>query len=293
MVALHELRDGDVAHVLVVDAAEQIVEQSLTHGARRGRELVDIELGQNGIQDREPARYHRDAIRPEPCNLHALDAARFDQRAAQLVEPLARDGAFGRRAVCRELGQRAHGAGRADRLLPMLSARISAISGWSSLRAASFRVLHGGPRDDSARKVTLAEAHAAHVKARELVRLEAAADDELGRAAADVDHEPALFRWRQAVLDADENEPRFFASRDHFDREAERDARELQERRRILRHAQRIGADGAHSVTIESAQPFAEAAQRGERALLRRGIEQLVIAEPRAEPTGSRSESSG
>ena len=49
-------------------------------------------------------------------------------------------------------------------------------------------------------------------------------------------------RRRHRVRDAEIDEARFLAARDHLDREAERGARLAQELRRILRHAQRVGA---------------------------------------------------
>ena len=154
------------------------------------------------------------------------------------------------------------------------------------MRAASSASFIAALRDFAVGEVLQAVAHAAHVKARELLRLVARADDELGRAAADVDDEPLLLRRRQAVLHAEVDETRFFAACDDLDRKAERGLRVLQERACVLRDAQRIGADRAHRVPVEAAQAFAEALQAGERALLRGCVEQLVFVEPGAEPHG-------
>ena len=56
-------------------------------------------------------------------------------------------------------------------------------------------------------------------------RIHAAADDELGRAAADVDDQPRLARGRQHVRDAEVDEPRLLVAGDDVDRVARGRAR--------------------------------------------------------------------
>jgi len=67
------------------------------------------------------------------------------------------------------------------------------------------------------RKEFQAIAHAAHVQAFHLDRLDALADDELGRAAADIDHQAFMRCHGQTVADADENHACFFTSRNDLD----------------------------------------------------------------------------
>ena len=109
---------------------------------------------------------------------------------------------------------------------------------------------------------------------------QAGADDELGRAAADVEHQAALALrqrgGRQRVRHAEVDQARFLAAGDHLDREAERGARLAQELRRVLRHAQRVGADRAHRLAREAAQPLGELGQRLERVRLRGAVDALV-----------------
>ena len=85
------------------------------------------------------------------------------------------------------------------------------------------------------------------------------------------------------MRDADVDQPRLFAPGHDLDRKTERRLRLFQKRRRVLGHAQRIGADCAHGVTVEPAQPLAETMQALERALLRFLVEPLVARQPRAE----------
>ncbi len=128
-----------------------------------------------------------------------------------------------------------------------------------------------------------ARADAADVQAFEQLRLETLADDQLGRAAADVHHEALVLGGRQRVGDAEIDESRLLAARDDLDREAERLARLAQEGGRVLRDAQCIGADRAHGVARQAAQPLAELGQHLERPRLARAVEPLVGGEAGAE----------
>ncbi len=125
--------------------------------------------------------------------------------------------------------------------------------------------------------------HAAHVEAVQPLRLEAFADDEFRRAAADVDHQPALAAHRQAVRDAEVNQARFFAPGDDFNREAERGFGFFKKRGRVFRHAQGVGAERAHVVGLKAAQAFGKALQAGDGARLRRLVQHFVSVQPGAQ----------
>ena len=86
------------------------------------------------------------------------------------------------------------------------------------------------------------------------------------------------------MRDPDVDEPRFLAAGHHLDREAQRGLRPPQEAGGVLRHTQRVGADGAHGALVEAAQPLAEALQAGQRPLLRVVVDALVLVQPRAQP---------
>src|SRR5688572_2178223 len=85
------------------------------------------------------------------------------------------------------------------------------------------------------------------------------------------------------MRDAEVDEARFLAARDHLDREAERLARLAQEGRRVLRDPERVGADRAHGVARQSPQALPELGERLERARLARAIELPVGREAGAE----------
>ena len=56
MVAFHELRDGRVPHVMVVEAPEQVVQDALPHGAGGRLHASHLQLGEDGGHDGEAAR---------------------------------------------------------------------------------------------------------------------------------------------------------------------------------------------------------------------------------------------
>src|SRR5688572_18252847 len=143
--------------------------------------------------------------------------------------------------------------------------------------------LHARLVDPAFGKIFQAEADAAHVQRLGKLRLEAGADDELRGAAADVDHQAPLGGFRQRVRNAQVDQARFLAAGDHLDRKAERGARLAQELRRILRHAQRVGADHAHRRAREAAQALAELGERFQRARLGGAIDALFGGQPGAQ----------
>ena len=143
--------------------------------------------------------------------------------------------------------------------------------------------LQRGFGDAAVAEVAQAVRHAAHEQAFQLQRLVAGADDALGRAAADVDDQAFVARRRQAVRDAEVNQPRFFTPGDHFNRESQRGAGAAQELLAVLGDTQRVGADGAHAVRVKAAQSLAEAGETGQRAFLRFIVKLFVLAEARAE----------
>src|SRR4029077_993765 len=111
---------------------------------------------------------------------------------------------------------------------------------------------------------TLAERDAAHLQALELERSQLLADDELGAAAADVDHQAPAGLLRHGVRDAGIDEARLFHAGDDLDRVAECLTGALEEGLLAMRHAQRVGADDADAVGVHVAQPLSEALEARE-----------------------------
>ena len=86
--------------------------------------------------------------------------------------------------------------------------------------------------------------------------------------------------------DAQVDEPRFLAPGDDLDRVPERGFGLGNEFAGILGDTQRRGADAADRFRRQAAQAFAEALQAGQRALLGRFVEPLVVAEAAGQAHG-------
>ncbi len=114
-------------------------------------------------------------------------------------------------------------------------------------------------------EIPLRQSHATDLERLESFRREPAPDDELGRAAADVDHEARLGRGGQHVGDAGVDEPRFLVAGDDVDREAERALRLRQERPCVGRDAERVRRHRPHRRGMQALDPLAEAREAGER----------------------------
>ena len=92
-----------------------------------------------------------------------------------------------------------------------------------------------------------------------------------------------MLRGRQVMRDTEIDQASFLAPCDHLDRKAEGFACFAQERGRVLRNAQSVGADRAHCLARKALQPLSEATQRLERTRLRRTVDALIGGEPRAD----------
>ena len=145
--------------------------------------------------------------------------------------------------------------------------------GLDFLARRQFGRLHRCLVDAAAREIAQAEADAAHVQGFEMAGHKVAADDELGRSAADVHHQLLGPRIGQAVRDAQVDQARLLPPRDHLDRHAQRGFRLRQKEGNVLRHAQGIGRDGTRRIAGKTAQAFAKARQRVQRAGLRRIVQ--------------------
>ena len=147
------------------------------------------------------------------------------------------------------VGDRSHGAGAADGPLPAaaLEGRLDGLELEARREPGSLDAFF---REPAIAEVALAQRYASHLQALEHQRLEALADDDLGAAAADVDHQPAAAIVRQVVRDTRVDQPRLFHAGNDFDGKSEGLACTLQERLLAARDAQRIGADHAHVVGL-------------------------------------------
>ena len=255
VVALHELAHRGVAHVVLVEAPEHVVEDALAHGAGGERHVLHLELGEDRrSMIAKPPGSTCDAVGlAGRAGRGASTSPALSSSAAQPVHALARDAAVGPAVGCDHV---ADACARCPRSRPPASsarARTRCSIVCSSMRAASSACFSAHLVILPSGKVAQAVADAAHVQAFELLRLVAAADDELGGAAADVDHQALLGRGRQAVRDAEVDEARFLACRPRLRSGSPSAASaRAQEVLGVLGHAQRVGADRAHRRRVDS-----------------------------------------
>src|SRR5207248_5114976 len=113
------------------------------------------------------------------------------------------------------------------------------------VRGRKLRPLDARFLEAALRKELEAVADAADGSAFHELGLEPRADDELGRAAAYVDHQAPLGRRREAVCDAEVDQARLLASEYHFDGKTERRFRLGEEGFGVFRDAQRTRAHRA------------------------------------------------
>jgi hypothetical protein len=274
--ALRHRADRAVADVLVVDAAEEVVEHSLPQRAARGFHRFDAERPEHRAQHRDAAGEHRLAVLAHARQVELLHRLRRDDLRAQPVETLRRDDPRPRPSLGEDRSDRADRPGRAERLLPaerlQLALHRSQLEGRGDLRALEGFVAELAVGEEAPRP-----RHAAHVEAGRLAGLEPFADDDLGAAAADVDDEPAARGVRRVMRHPEVDEPRLLAARDDLDRVAERLRRLAQELLAIVELAERRRADGTHGLPRHEPQALAEAPETIEGALRHGVVETTVL----------------
>ena len=135
----------------------------------------------------------------------------------------------------------------------------------------------------AAREEALRNADAAELERLEALRGQAAADDEFGRAATDVDDQARRLRRRQHVADAKIDEARLLMTRDDVDRKAERGLRLRKECRGILRDPECVGGHGAHGGRMQAGQAFPETREARQRGALGCGRQAAIFVHARAE----------
>ena len=279
LVAGGDRLDGAVAGVAVGHPAQQLVHQPLAQRAGRGLESLDAELLEGGAQDRHAAREHRRPVGLEALEGELLDALLLDQRALELPQRLRRDRARAP-AVGAEHGVNGQdGSRRADRAVP---AHVAVdLADRTQLEArGQLGLAEGVARDLSVREELQRVADAAHVEAVEHQGLQPLADDALGAAAPDVEHQQPTLQARRAASHALVDEAGLLAARDDLHGVAERLGQEILHAGRVARAAQRVGPHRAHGGVGHVAQPLAEALQGGHRAAHHLGCELGALVEP-------------
>src|SRR6266571_956974 len=151
------------------------------------------------------------------------------------------------------------------------------------VRSRKLRPLEAGFLEAALRKEPEAVADAAHGSALHELGLEPRADDELGRAAAYVDHQTPLGRGCEAVRDAEVNQARFLPAEYHFDGKPKRRFGFREKGFCVFRYAQRARTHGTHRRARKTAQALAETRKRLQRPRFCRLIDAPVPRETRTQ----------
>ena len=265
-------------------ARGEIEDHALAQRAARRLQLGDAEVGRERVEDRQAAGDDGAAIvlqagQREPVGAAGLEAALHQPAQAGRRDPAVADAA--RREHLRDRADRARGA---ERLAPM--ARRERLERFLELGAGGdLRFAKGALAEAAVGEVLHRQADAADLERLGLARPRAAADDHLGRAAADVDDQ-ARHRRRLQAGDAGEDEARFLAPGDDLDRLAEDGLRAQQEGVAVPRFAQRLRRDRAHLGRQEAVEAAREAGQAVEAARRRLFAQEAGGVEAGAEADG-------
>ena len=164
-----------------------------------------------------PAMIGRAVVR-QARQVDVVDAVGLQQAIAHDRQRLGGDRALGQLHRRADVADRLVGARRTERFVP---AQCAIGAGELLELGADFgqRLLPALLRQLAVAEEAARAGDAADLQALALDRLEAAADDEFGGAAADVDHEPQLLGLRRLRMgDAEVDQARFLAAGHHFDR---------------------------------------------------------------------------
>ena len=144
-------------------------------------------------------------------------------------------------------------------------------------------LLDGALLDRLLGEEALAHPDGADLEAAGVEHLAAEADDELGRAAADVDDEDALVEHRNRLEDTEVDEARLLDARDHLDAHPRFLAGALEEFGAVVGLTHRARGDGVH-LCIRGVGDPPEAGEGGDTAVDRLGRQLLHLARARPQP---------
>ena len=279
--AIRQGLDPPLAHVLVADPAEKVVEQALAQSPVRASHDVDAERFEQGRQDGGAPRNGRPAPRVQPLELQPADASRLQQGLAQPAERRGRDPLPAPSIGADEAVDGPDGPRGPDRLLPVeraeaLGDRLELLQGGELGPAPALR---GEP---AVAEVGPAEGDAAHVEAlhREGRLL---AHDQLGAPAADVDDQPPASGSGQGSRHPEEDQAGLLDAGDGLYRVSQGPLRVDQELAGVDRRPQGVGAHRAHVARVHVAQPLSEPPKALDGAVARFGAEAAVGVEAGSE----------
>ena len=255
-------------HVLDgVDALVQVDDHALAQRALGRPQFADAEVRGQRVQDGQAPRQHGAALGLQAGQFDPAQVAGLQAALDAPAQAVGRDAAVGDARVVQHVRHRAGRARRAQCLLPAVGREelqgLLELGARCHLRGA--KALLGQPAiTEEAHR----QADATHAEGFGHQRQAAAAQDEFGRTAADVDDQPRVVAGLQ-VGHAGVDQARFLTARDDFDGEAQGLLRTQQEGVAVARLAQCLRGHGADLARLEPGQASGKAAQAGQAALNR------------------------
>ena len=271
------------ARIFIGESAHEVVEQSLAHRALGDAYAIDAEVLDDLQQDRQTGRKHRRALGIDVLEIEIVHMTRRDHALGQAAQVVERDSRRIGIEPAHHIADDAHRAGTAERLQPAeLAIRfLNGLEFEPDRRAGPLEALLG---DSAVVEENGGQADAAHRQALEQQRIESFADDDLGRAAADIDHQPLVRAHGARVRDARVDQARLFEPGDDLDGVPERRPSPLQEPTLAFCAPQCVGADHSHAIRMHGAQPLPKALEAAQALARRPHRQPAAVVQTGGEP---------
>ena len=268
--------------IFIGEAAHQIVQQALAHGALGHPDAVYAEVLDDFQQYGQSGRKHRRALGIHVRQVELVHMAGRDHPLGEQPQVVQSDARRFGIEPAQHIADDAHRSGTAEGLQPaeLAVCLLNRLEFEPHRRACALETLLGNL---AVIETDGAQAHAAHRQAFQQQRAETLADHDLGRTAADIDHQTLVGAHRTRVHDPGVDQARLFQSGDDFDGMTERRAGALQEPSLALGPSQGTGADHPHAIGMHGAQSLSEALEAAQGALRGRIVETSALAETRGE----------
>jgi hypothetical protein len=246
-----------LARILVLQAAQHVVEQPFAQRAGADLQTLDFQRAQDLGENRHTARENGCALRSQAGQVQMLHMLRLDHLIDDRLDGPRTDPAVGQLQVLSHVGCRARRAGGTERTLP--AAAAEGCGDGAQLQACGeSRALEPLGTQLAVSEVRAAHADASDVQALEMLGLIAFADDELGAAAADIDDEIRSVRRIGVVRDTEIDQSRLLDAGNDLHGMPERLFGFGEEGVGVAGSTQRVGADDSNLVGAHVAQPLRE-----------------------------------
>ncbi len=279
VITLHQEAQRAITNVLVMVAAQQVIEHPFAQGTLGMGHAADLQGIEDRLENRQASGKHAAAIGLDAVDIDLVHLAELEQLALEPADTFDVGLTVAHAAALDSQPDGADGAGCADGLLPAEPAQAMLDAHQlDPRRGVGLSVACRG--DLAVTEETLGVAYAAHLQAFAQLRFEAFADDELGAATADIGYQPPARTARDGVRHAQIDQARLFAAGDDFHLMVDDLFGAADEGGAIARLTQRVGADDAYGALRQMIDQLGKAPQAVESALHGGFVEQAVFVDP-------------